>query len=123
MTMPARKWRDYMVQRLKEHPEEIPGYLDACLEEDDRTFLTGLKTVVEARYGGAQGLARATGLHRVSIQNMLTVKGNPRLHNLETILKALGLRLSVSGQADAEPPRKRQQTKGGSSSAQRLASG
>ena len=121
--MPARKWRDYMVQRLKEHPEEIPGYLDACLEEDDRTFLTGLKTVVEARYGGAQGLARATGLHRVSIQNMLTDKGNPRLHSLETILKALGLRLSVSGPADAAAPRKRRQSKGGRASEQSLASG
>ena len=121
--MPARKWRDYMVQRLKEHPEEIPGYLNACLEEDDGTFLTGLKTVVEARYGGAQGLARATGLHRVSIQNMLTVKGNPRLHNLETILKALGLRLSVSGQAESEAPQSRHPAKGGESSARRRASG
>ncbi len=102
--MPARKWRDYMVQRLKEHPEEIPGYLNACLDEDGRTFLTGLKTVVEAKYGGAQGLARETGLHRVSIQNMLTEKGNPRLQSLETILKALGLHLAVNGQVDLESP-------------------
>ena len=102
--MPARKWRDYMAERLKEHPEEIPGYLNACLEEDARTFLTGLKTVVEAKYGGAQGLARETGLHRVSIQNMLTEKGNPRLQSLETILRALGLHLSVSGQVDFDSP-------------------
>ena len=102
--MPAKKWRDYMVERLKEHPEEIPGYLNACLEEDARTFLTGLKTVVEAKYGGAQGLARETGLHRVSIQNMLTEKGNPRLQSLETILTALGLHLSVGGQVNFESP-------------------
>jgi len=102
--MPARKWRDYMVERLKEHPENIPGYLNACLEENARTFLTGLKTAVEAKYGGAQGLARETGLHRVSIQNMLTEKGNPRLQSLETILTALGLHLSVAGQVDFESP-------------------
>lgn len=116
--MPARRWRDYMVERLKEHPGEIPGYLNACLDEDARTFLTGLKTVVEAKYGGAQGLARETGLHRVSIQNMLTEKGNPRLQSLETILRALGLRLSVRGQVDFESP---QQT--GRSAGRRKAAG
>jgi len=101
--MPTRNWRDYMAQRLKDHPEEVPGYLNACLAEDGATFLTGLKTVVQAKYGGSQGLARDTGLHRVSIQNMLTERGNPRLHNLESILKALGLKLSVRGEAVARP--------------------
>lgn len=110
--MPARKWRDYMVQRLQDHPEEISGYLDACLREDERTFLTGLKTVVEARYGGAQGMARATGLHRVSIQNMLTERGNPRLHSLEAILKALGLRLSVAALDEAHIPEQPPRSKG-----------
>ena len=105
--MPTRNWRDYMVQRLKDHPEDIPGYLSACLAEDSETFLTGLKTVVQAKYGGAQGLARATGLHRVSIQNMLTGRGNPRLDSLESILKALGLQLSVLGRTATLPRAKR----------------
>jgi probable addiction module antidote protein len=99
--MPARNWRDYLVQRLKDHPDEVPAYLNACLAEDGATFLTGLKTVVQAKYGGSQGLARDTGLHRVSIQNMLTERGNPRLHSLESILKALGLQLSVRDEAIA----------------------
>ena len=99
--MPTRDWRDYMVQHLKEHPEEIPGYLNACLAESDATFLTGLKTVAQAKFGGAQGLARKTGLHRVSIQNMLTERGNPRLESLEGILRALGLRLLVGASVDS----------------------
>ncbi len=121
--MPARKWRDYMVERLKEYPDEIPGYLNACLAEDGRTFLTGLKTVVEAKYGGAQGLARETGLHRVSIQNMLTEKGNPRLQSLETVLKALGLHLSVTGGVDMEPPQPPRQSGSRRTDPRRRASG
>jgi len=87
MTMPTQKWRDYLVARLREHPEEIPGYLNTCLEEDDGTFLTALKTVIESRYGGATSLSPKVGLHRVSIQKMLSERGNPRFGSLEKILR------------------------------------
>ncbi len=93
--MPTRKWRDTMVDRLREHPEEIAGYLNTCLEEDDGTFLVALKTVIEARYGGATSLSPKVGLHRVSIQKMLYERGNPRFDSLEKILEELGLRLAV----------------------------
>ncbi len=93
--MPTEKWRDYMIERLRAHPEEIPGYLNACMDEGEAAFLVGLKTVVEARFGGATGLARKIDLHRVTIQNMLSERGNPRLNNLEKILGAAGLKLMV----------------------------
>lgn len=93
--MASRKWRDYMVEKLREHPEEIPGYLNTALEENDGTFFTALKTVVDAKLGGAAALSRETGLHRVSLQNMLTGKGNPRFENLQKVMNALGLSLSI----------------------------
>lgn len=93
--MPTRKWRDYLVNRLREHPEEVAGYLNTCLEEDDGTFLVALKTAIEARFGGPTSLSRKTGLHRVSIHHMLSESGNPRFGNLEKILSELGLRLAV----------------------------
>jgi len=93
--MGTRKWRQYLVARLREHPEEIPGYLNTCLEAGDGTFLTALKTVIEARYGGATSLSRKVALHRVSIQTMLSARGNPRFASLDKILTELGLRLSV----------------------------
>ena len=93
--MAYRKWRDYMVETLREHPEEIPGYLNTALEENDGTFFTALKTVVDAKFGGAAALSRETGLHRVSLQNMLTGKGNPRFENLQKVMNALGLSLSI----------------------------
>ena len=84
-----------MVEKLRAHPDEIPGYLNTALEEDDGTFLIALKTAVDAKFGGAAALSRETGLHRVSLQNMLTGKGNPRYGSLIRVLKALGLRISV----------------------------
>ena len=93
--MPTRKWRDYLVTRLRDHPSEIAAYLNTCLEEDDGTFLIALKTVIQARYGGATSLSRKVGLHRVSIQHMLSASGNPRFGSLEKILAELGLRLAV----------------------------
>lgn len=101
--MPIKQWRNYMVERLHEHPEEIPGYLNASLVEPDGTFLIALKTVVEARIGGAAALSRGTGLHRVSLQNMLTAKGNPRLSSLVRVLDSLGLRLAVVSQVNRRP--------------------
>ena len=84
-----------MVDRLREHPEEIPPYINTALREDDGTFLIALKTAVEAKFGGASALSRITGLHRVSLQNMLSGKGNPRLASLKKVLQALDLRLSI----------------------------
>jgi probable addiction module antidote protein len=105
MIMATQKWRDYLVKRLREHPEEIPGYLNTALEADDGTFLVALKTVIEARYGGATSLSRKVGLHRVSIQNMLSAGGNPRFASLDKILNELGLRLSIVERSKNKRPR------------------
>jgi probable addiction module antidote protein len=105
MTMGTQKWRQYLIARLREHPEEIPGYLNTCLDADDGTFLTALKTVIEARYGGATSLSRKVGLHRVSIQNMLSERGNPRFTSLDKILNELGFRLSIVERNKSKRPR------------------
>lgn len=103
--MPTRKWRDYLINRLREHPEEIPGYLNTALEANEGTFPIALKTVIEARFGGKASLSRKVGLHRVSIQKMLSAGGNPRFASLDKILSELGLRLSIVERSKTKRPR------------------
>ncbi|MCH8841809.1 MAG: putative addiction module antidote protein [SAR324 cluster bacterium] len=93
--MPTHKWRDYVIERMRAHPEDIPGYLNACMDEGEATFLIGLKTVIASRFGGPTGLSRKIDLHRVTIQNMLSDHGNPRLDSLGKVLGALGMKLMV----------------------------
>ena len=95
MEMPTRQWNDYMTKRLQEHPEEIPGYLNACAEEGRETFLVGLRRVVLAT-SSVSAMARDTGLTRNAVQKMLAPEGNPRLDNLEAVLQEVGFRLTVA---------------------------
>lgn len=97
----SRSWDEHMVERLQAHPEEIPGYLDACLEEGPGTFLGGLRQAIEAA-GGMTGAAAKARLHRVSLYKMLGDKGNPTLSSLTQVLEALSLRLSVVPLASSE---------------------
>ena len=50
----------------------------------------------------ATGLSRKIDLHRVTIQNMLSDRGNPRLDSLGKVLAATGLKLMV-GPMDESP--------------------
>ena len=43
----AVSYRDDLLRRLKD-PEYAAGYLDECLEYDEKTFLVGLRDVTEA---------------------------------------------------------------------------
>ena len=70
-------------------------YLNAALEDEEPdVFLLALRDVVQAR-GGFTELARRTGLNREQLYRTLSQRGNPRFHNLETILRSLGLHLAI----------------------------
>jgi probable addiction module antidote protein len=93
-----RDFREYVKEKLKD-PEEAVTYLNTALEEyekdqDSEAFLLALRTVAEAR-GGLAELAKKTNLNRQHLYRTLSGKGNPRLNTLETVLQALGFRLSI----------------------------
>ncbi len=62
-----------------------------------------------ARARGLTNLERATGIKRQTLNKSLSLKGNPTLETLVTVLGALGLRLAIVddrfGQAGNELPR------------------
>ena len=76
--------------------EAIAAYLDAALEDGDpAVLLLALREVAKAK-GGISALAREANVSRESLYRTLSAGGNPKLETLCALLKALGLRLSVT---------------------------
>jgi probable addiction module antidote protein len=80
-----------------EHPEEIEGFLKITFEEygkdsDTGALLSALRIISRAK--GISTMAEEIGMTRQGLQKALSVKGNPRLENINSIMQALGYRLT-----------------------------
>jgi probable addiction module antidote protein len=93
------KFQKDLIAKLKD-PEFAASYIMAAMEENDEEFLAqALNDVVKAH--GTSKVARASHLTRQAIYKMFSPKGNPSLQSVNSILGAVGLRVSI------EPKRKR----------------
>lgn len=97
------KYEDGLLADLID-PAEAAAYLDAAIEDgDQQTFLLALRDVTEAHR--ISQVARDTGLNRENLYRLLSATGNPQLSSLISLLRSLGLRLSVEvDQARAARP-------------------
>ena len=75
--------------------EDIVGYLEAALEEDDPVLLAAALGDV-ARAKGMTDIARKTGLGRESLYKALSVNGNPEFATVQKVIRSLGLKLHVT---------------------------
>ena len=74
----------------------VAAYLNAALEDGDpAVLLVALRNVAEAK-GGMAALAKAAGVSRESLYRTLSRKGNPKVETMTTLLRALGLKLTVA---------------------------
>jgi len=94
-----KTWRSVVVDDLKNNSDESDGYIETALEEyakdgNTEALLLALRTIAEAQ-GGISKLAKNANLNKQSLYKALSVKGNPRLSTIGTILKVLGYSLSV----------------------------
>ncbi|MEW6236908.1 MAG: addiction module antidote protein [Candidatus Omnitrophota bacterium] len=94
-----RDFRAYFVKDLRDHPEDIDGYLEIVIEDyekdrDAAAFLLALRTIAEAKEG-MTSLAKKTNLTRQALYKALSSKGNPRLETIWLILNALGYSISI----------------------------
>jgi probable addiction module antidote protein len=104
-----RPWRAYVQASIRD-PKEAAAYLNAAAEQgDSRAFLIALKDVIDV-HGGVSKLARRTRLNRGNLYRMLSGQGFPRLDNLNRVLKASGLTLSI---APSKPLRARSKASSG----------
>lgn len=88
------------VAELRADRELAVEYLKAAMEALDDPEgrgggLLALRTVAEA-YGGLGAVAAEAGISRELLYRALSPKGNPTLKTLLAVLKAVGMRLSVS---------------------------
>lgn len=88
-----------ILQRKLADADYAASFISKCLAESPRTFLVGLRNLVEVR-GGFAAVAKASGISREHLYRMLSLGGNPRLSSLNRLLSALGIRLSFLVDSD-----------------------
>jgi probable addiction module antidote protein len=91
----AVKHDDWLFEQLKD-AEFAAEFLNAANEDDDpKTYLAALRKVAEARCG-MTALAAQTQLSRETLYRTLSARGNPTIKTLMAVLKATGLKISVT---------------------------
>ena len=92
MALKTTRWDAADILKTK---KDIAAYLDAVLEDGDPELLKlALGTI--ARCKGMTEIAKEAGLGRSSLYRALSPDGNPEFATVASVLKALGLRLSVA---------------------------
>jgi HTH-type transcriptional regulator / antitoxin HigA len=79
-----------------QHPEEMDDFLKENFEEyakdgDSAALLSALRIL--ARVKGISRMAVEIGMTRQGLQKALSAKGNPRLDNVNSIMRAMGYQL------------------------------
>ena len=87
----------YDVTDYLSSPEEMAAYLDAWLDESPED-VSGIARAVGdvARAKGMTQVAKEAGLSRESLYRSLSEEGNPSFSTILKVLRAVGLKLSVS---------------------------
>lgn len=83
-----------VAEHLDSH-EMLAAYLEAVLEQEDTASLPKALGDV-ARAIGMANIASGSGIARTALYKALGEEGNPTLETLTKILKAMGLRLTVT---------------------------
>jgi len=95
-----RKYRDVLIDDLRNDPEHAHAYLQVALEEfeedgDTRQLMVALRNVAEAQ-GGVPALAKKVKMGKTSLYKALSEEGNPRLSTIYAILHGLGYKLMLA---------------------------
>jgi HTH-type transcriptional regulator / antitoxin HigA len=87
---------DISVEYFSERSEEIDEFLTEIFAEyaqdgDSAALLSALRVI--ARVKGISNMAEEIGMTRQGLQKALSDKGNPRLDNINAIMRAMGYQL------------------------------
>jgi probable addiction module antidote protein len=86
-------YRDDLLDDLRSD-EYAAEYLSAAIRDSVGVFLLALRDVADARKGMSK-LASEAQVNRENLYRMLSEGGNPRLHNLNSVLEVLRLGLNI----------------------------
>jgi probable addiction module antidote protein len=91
----SRSHEDATVESFRRDPSLAADYLnDVLADGDERELMVALRRVAEA-FGGVSKLAGKAKLNATTLYRTLSPKGNPELRSMNSMLKAMGLRLAV----------------------------
>jgi len=98
MTRNYRSLDEVQVEYFEQHPEEIDAFIDEIFEDfaqdgDASALLASLRVIAQVK--GISNLAEEIGMTRRGLQKALSETGNPRLDNINAIMRALGYRLKA----------------------------
>jgi len=84
------------IEYFTEHPEEIDDFIHEIFatyaqDGDSAALLSALRVI--ARVKGLSNMAEEIGMTRQGLQKALSAKGNPRLDNINAIMRAMGYQL------------------------------
>ncbi|MEJ8309032.1 addiction module antidote protein [Agrobacterium larrymoorei] len=83
-----------------ESDEAVVAYLEASFEDGDpRIIAVALGNIARAK--GMSQIAKEAGITREALYKSLSDKGDPKLSTLLGVMRALGLRLSVTSVQEA----------------------
>ncbi|MBE2198932.1 MAG: putative addiction module antidote protein [Anaerolinea sp.] len=87
---------DITVEYFTQHPEEMDAILnetfaDYAADGDSAALLSALRII--ARVKGISAMAEEVGMTRQGLQKALSARGNPRLDNINAIMRAMGYQL------------------------------
>lgn len=91
-----RTLNDVTIEYFTHHPDEIDSFLneafsDYAIDGDSATLLSALRII--ARVKGISTIAEEIGMSRQGLQKALSPRGNPRLDNINAIMRAMGYQL------------------------------
>jgi len=93
--MRLHKFEDDLYEKLRD-PEFVIAYLEAAKEDSLDEFLFALREVASAQECGIKAVAERSGVGRESMYKSLSRTGNPSVRYLDSVLRAMGLELSVT---------------------------
>lgn len=94
MAKKVTTYQEDLVASLKD-PREAAAYLNAAMEDGDRSlFLLALRNVAEA-HGGMSAVSEKANLNRESLYRMLSKRGNPEIKSILALLGSMGLKLAI----------------------------
>jgi probable addiction module antidote protein len=83
-----------------DNDEAIEAYLEAAFEEGEPKFIAiALGNIARAK--GMTSVARDAGITREALYKSLSEKGDPKLSTLLAVMKALGLKFTVTSATEA----------------------
>ena len=85
---------DINLKEALRDPVEAAEYINAALEDGSQeVFMMALKDVADAK--GISKMAKESNLNRENLYRILSLKGNPKLTSLTSVLHSMGLKIAI----------------------------